>query len=200
MRFRWWMGLSIVLCRGGYAAGQAGSFAGAPAVVAPSGLVQPSLATVQQSLERVLLDRWKTSKALKDTTTNNLASIHRDLETTLPGLLATADGVPGSAAGLVPVSQNLGALYDVLLRVTVVAESSAPTEQTAALEQALTSLESARQSFTERLQSAAETQDRRLTELQATLNARPESAAGPVPCKPTPATKVKKKPVGSSHN
>ncbi len=198
MRFGWWMGFSVVLCCGGYADGQA---AAAPAV-APSGLVQPSLGTVQQSLEKLFLERWKASKALKETTTNNLGSIHRDLETTLPGLLATADAAPGSLAGLVPVSQNLGALYDVLLRVTAVAESSAPADQTAALEQALTSLEGARRSFTERLQGAAEVQDRRVTELQATLSARSAAVSATIatPCKPAPAAKAKKKAAGSSRN
>lgn len=197
MRFRGWAVVSVALCWGGYADGQT---AAPQAAVAPSGLVQPSLGTVEQSLEKVFLDRWKTSKALKETTTNNLGSIHRDLETTLPGLLATADGAPGSVAGLVPVSQNLGALYDVLLRITVVAESSAPPEQTAALEQALTSLEGARRSFTERLQSTAEAEERRVTELQAELTARPASAvAAPAPCKPVPTVKTKKKPASGSN-
>ncbi len=201
MRFRGWAGIAVVFCGGGYAYGQA-----APAVspvVALSGLVQPSLGTVEQSLEKVFLDRWKTSKALKETTTNNLGSIHRDLETTLPGLLATADGAPGSVASLVPVSQNLGALYDVLLRVTVVAESSAPPEQAAALEQALTSLEGARRSFTERLQSSAEAEERRVTDLQTELSARPApavAAAAPAPCKPAPAARAKKKPASGSGN
>ncbi len=204
MRFEWWAGLSVALCSGGYAQAQAAAPATAvQAVVAPSGLVQPSLGTVEQSLESVFLDRWKASRALKETTTNNLGSIHRDLETTLPGLLAKADGAPGSIAEMVPVSQNLGALYDVLLRVTVVAESSAPAEQTAALQQALTSLEGARRSFTERLQMAAEAQDRRVTELQTALSARPApavAAAVPAPCKPVPAAKAKKKPVRSPGN
>ena len=201
MRFRGWAGVSLVLCGGGYAYGQAAP--AASPVVAPSGLVQPSLGTVEQSLEKVYLDRWKTSKALKETTTNNLGSIHRDLETTLPGLLATADGAPGSVAGLVPVSQNLGALYDVLLRVTVVAESSAPPEQAAALGQALTSLEGARRSFTERLQSTAEAEERRVTELQTALNARPApaaAAAAPAPCKPAPVVRAKKKAASGSGN
>ncbi len=205
MRFGWRMGVWVVLCRVGYAHGQvAPAAAVAPqAVVAPSGLVQPSLGTMEQSLEKVFVDRWKASKALKETTTNNLGSIHRDLETTLPGLLVAADGAPGSVAGLVPVSQNLGALYDVLLRVTVVAESSAPPEQTEALEQALTSLEGARRSFTERLQGMAEAQEHRLTELQTALRSRPAPAvvaSAPAPCKPVPGAKAKKKPAGGSGN
>lgn len=192
----------MVLCCGGYAQAQVAAAAtGAQVVVAPSGMVQPSLGTVEQSLEKVFVDRWKASKVLKETTTNNLGSIHRDLETTLPGLLATADG--GSMAAMVPVSQNLGALYDVLLRVTVVAESFAPAEQTAALEQALTSLEGARRSFTERLQSTAEAQERRVAELQTTLSTRPAPApvaSVPVPCRPAPPARAKKKPAGSSGN
>ena len=213
MRSGQWAGLWFVLSSGVYAWAQVAappagevSATAAQRVVAPSGLVQPSLGTVEQSLEMVSVDRWKASKALKEATTNNLGSIHRDLETTLPALLATADGAPGSVAGMVPVSQNLGALYDVLLRVTVVAESVAPTEQAAALEHGLTSLEGARRAFTERLQGAAEAQDRRVTDLQTALSARPASvamAAAPAPCTPAPVPKTKKKaakPAGSSSN
>ncbi len=201
MRSGWWAGVSVVLCLGVHASGQA--TAAAQVEMVPSGLVQPSLGTVAQSLEKVFVDRWKAPKALKETTTSNLGSIHRDLETTLPGLLATADAAPGSVAGLVPASQNLGALYDVLLRVTVVAESSAPAEQTAALEQALTSLEGARRSFTERLQTTAGAQERRVAELQTALSTRPASpvaAPVPPPCKPAPPAKAKKKPASSSGN
>ena len=210
MRFAGWVGVSVVLCWVGYAQAQTAAPSAADtnpaavqAVVAPSGLVQPSLGTVEQALEKVFVDRWKASKALKETTTNNLGSIHRDLETTLPGLLAAADRTSGSVAGLVPASQNLGALYDVLLRVTVVAESAAPPEQTAALEQALTSLEGARRSFSERLESVAAMQDQRLTELRTALSARPTPAVAasvPVPCKPAAATKQKKKPASGSGN
>ena len=102
---------------------------------------------------------------------------------------------------MVPASQNLGALYDVLLRVTVVAESTAPAEQTAALERALTSLEGARRAYTERLQGTAEAEDRQLTDLQSALHARPAPAAvaaAPVPCKPVPATKKKSAKPGAS--
>lgn len=180
----------------------------APAADAPpSALVQPALSTVTQSLEAMFVDRWKAPKALKETTTNNLGSIHRDLETTLPALLAAADSAPSSVAGMVPVSQNLGALYDVLLRVTVVAESSAPADQTAALEQALKTLEGVRRTFTDRLQKMAEAKDRQVTELQTALNARPAPAVvavAPPPCKPTPPAKSRKKvaakPAGTSGN
>lgn len=202
--------LSFVLFYGGHAYAQATatpaadpSAAAPQPAVAPSGLVQPSVVIVQQSLESVSVDRWKAPKALKETTTNNLGSIHRDLETTLPALLATADGAPGSLTGLIPVSQNLGALYDVLLRVTVVAESAAPAEQAAALQRGLTSLEGARRVFTERLQGAAEAQDRRITDLQTAVKARPAPAvvaAAPLPCKPTPAVKPKRKPAAKSAN
>ncbi len=210
MRFAGWVGVSVVLCWVGYAQAQTAppsaadaNPAAVQAIVAPSGLVQPSLGTVEQALEKVFVDRWKASKTLKETTTNNLGSIHRDLETTLPGLLAAADGTSGSVVGMVPVSQNLGALYDVLLRVTVVAVSAAPPEQTAALEQALTSLEGARRSFLERLESMAAMQDQRLTELRTALSARPAPAVAasvPAPCKPAAATKQKKKPANGSGN
>ena len=54
---------------------------------------------------------------MRDEAQANLRSIQKDVSTTLPALLASADSAPGSASKLLPAYRNVDALYDVLLRV-----------------------------------------------------------------------------------
>jgi hypothetical protein len=179
-----------------------GSAAPAPTAAhgTASATVQPALGTLRQTVDGLSFERWKLSKALREATVANVGSIRRDLDSTLPGLLATADAAPNSVAGTLPVSRNLGALYDVLLRVTVIADSSAPPEQAAALAQSMTSLEGARRALDERLQSGAVVQEQRVVDLQKTLASRPatvtpvQAAPVAVPCKPAVRAKRKTAP------
>ena len=140
------------------------------------------------------------AKDVREATLTNVGSIRRDLEATLPGLLAAADAQPGSVATALPVERNLGALYDVLLRVTVVAEPAAPMEQTSALEHAMKSLEGARRELSDQLQSSAEAQEQKAVAMQKALNAVPPppvavAAVGSAPCPAVSAPTKRKKPV-----
>ena len=173
------------------------------ATAGPSGVVQPALGTLRQMLGVVRLDKWKMSKAVRDVTAGNVNSIGKDVDSTLPSLLATADAAPNSVAGMLPVSRNMAALYDVLLRVTVVAETSAPKDQADALEQAMVSLEGTRHTFDDQVQSVAVRRDQQVSELQKALSARPVVTAAPVTptpveVAPTAHPKRKKKPVVKS--
>jgi hypothetical protein len=154
----------------------------------PSAIVQPALNTLQQTLSGLRTDKWKMSSTLRQTNEANINSIQHDLDNTLPRLLATADGAPNSTAQMLPAYRNTEALYDVLLRVAEAANFSAPPQQAAALQQARASLEDARRTFADRLQSAALARDQQVHTLEATIHAGPPAPAPIVrPC-PTPAT------------
>jgi cell division septation protein DedD len=103
----------------------------------------------------------------------------------LPQLLATADAAPNSVSQLLPAYRNVEALYDVLLRVCQVANLAAPSQQSAAIDHARASLEDARHTLGDRINSAALAQEQQVHSLQAALRAVPPPAA-PVVC-PTPA-------------
>jgi len=170
-------------------------------VSTPSGVVQPAIGALKQMLGVVRVDKWKMPKGVRDVTAGNVNSIGKDVDSTLPMLLATADASPNSVAGLLPVSRNMAALYDVLLRVTVVAETSAPRDQADALEQAMASLEGTRHTFDDQVQGAAVAREQRVIDLQKALNARPPLVVAPAP--PPPATAVthpkkKKRPVAKT--
>ncbi len=148
------------------------------------GVLQPAVLSLQQTLDALRVDKWKASKDLKAATTANVESIRRDLEGALPGLTTAADASPASLPAALALSRNVGALYDVAVRVTVIAESTAPGDQADALGRSLSGLESARRTLADRMQQMAAAQDAKVADLQKQLNTRP--AVAPV-CPPVVA-------------
>ena len=171
---------------------------GAAVTPAPAGtpitdLMQPALDHLQGNLNGLHVERWKATGGGREEISANVASIRRDIQTTLPPLLAAADASPSSVAAVLPVFRNIDALYDVYLRVVEAAIQFGPRQQGDALEEARTRLDGARRSLGDKLQTAAEARERQLTELRAALNTRPATAAAPSPCPvPTPAKKKRK--------
>lgn len=173
----------------------------------PSAIMQPALAMVGQTIGMLRPDKWKTSDAIREQTLANIESIHRDLETTLPQLLAAADGAPNSVSQVWPAYRNIEALYDVLLRVAEAGKLTAPGQQNAELERARAALEEGRRTLGDRLTSAALAQEQQVRSLQAAVRAVPPPPA-PVACPPPPPVKkhtarkkvVKKKPAPAATN
>ncbi|HTD96017.1 MAG TPA: hypothetical protein VK627_03785, partial [Edaphobacter sp.] len=159
----------------------------------PSAILQPALDTLRQTLELLQPERWKTSNAIREEADANINSIRRDLDATLPPLLAAADGAPNSVVQVLPVFRNVEALYDVLLRVSEAGKTSAPSQQSTALDQAITSLEAGRRALGDSIQSAALAQEQQVHDQQAALRAIPPAPA-PAPCAPPPPVKKRKPP------
>ncbi len=170
----------------------------APPPATASSLLQPSIDILRTAVMGVHAEKWKAPAVLRQETDTNLDSIRRDLDETLPGLLATADAAPASIARVLPVEQNFGALYDTVLRVNAVARLSAPAAQASALDQAVASLKDARRAFGDSLQAGAAAQEKQIVDLKAALAAVPPPAP-PTPVAapamaPAPVKKVKPKP------
>jgi hypothetical protein len=167
----------------------------------PSGLLQPSLDALEQAVGAVKLEKWKGGTARAEAGPN-ISSILRDLQTTLPALLKEADAVPGSVSKSLPVSTNVDALYDVVLRVVDGAKVSAPGDQFAQLQQAMAGLEKARHALDDSMLEAATAGEKHLIEVQGSLVKAQAAAVCPVApppaaAAPEPAPKkkvVKKKP------
>jgi hypothetical protein len=186
------MRLAIVMMMGcGMAAGQTVVTSAKPSA---SGEAAPAVSSLKLAVQTLTVDKWKAPKPVKDGVAVNLNSIRKDVMETLPGLLGAADAAPGSVAAGIPVERNLAALYDVVLRVFVVADAAAPPEQTAAIEDAMHRLEGIRRTYGDRLQDLADGQERKMTALEKVASAPPPPpVAAPVcPAPPTPAKKKKK--------
>ena len=153
------------------------------------GILQPAMMTLQQAMDSLRVDKWKASKDMKAETIDNITSIRRDVEGTLPGLVTAADAAPDSLTAMLSLSRNVGALYDVVLRVTVIAESAAPADQNDVLEKSLSGLENVRRTLADRQQQMAANEEAQIGDLQKQLNARPAVAAVcPPVVTPAPAT------------
>ena len=171
-----------------------------PALQPPSTLVRPALESVGRAGSAVDLNKWKGSAATRDDVDANLVSMQKDLQSTLPPLLTAADAAPDSAAASLPVLLNMDALYSVLLRVTIASRSVAPHDENTALEQAAVLLDSARRDLGEAILTATRAQEKRIADLQATVQqqAATMAATATVPAESAPAARPKRKKTASS--
>ena len=142
------------------------------AMVSPaiSESLRPALEQVGHSVGQIQIDHWKVSKGWKQQLQSDADSISGDLSHQLPGLLQQAQATPTLDAQL-RLMQNVNALYDVLVRLTLAADLTEKKSDAALLDNALQQLEAARKAATTQLVAAAAEQDRQLTELRARVEA-----------------------------
>jgi hypothetical protein len=160
----------------------------------PSAVLRPAIGSLRQALAILRPERWKAAGAVTAESTNDVGSIERDLDTTLPPLLSTADAASESPAQLLPAYRNVEALYDVLVRVTQTAVLAAPAQQSAALQQATAALQQGRRDFADLLDRAAQAQASQLRDAQARLRSIQSAPAPVTPVCAPPAPVKKAKP------
>lgn len=168
------------------------------AAVKPSALLQPALDALEQAVGAVKVEKWKGGSVREEAGTN-ISSIMRDLQSTLPPMLKDADAAPGTMSMVLPVSRNVDALYDVLLRVVDSASVAAPAEQVAQLQEAMMRLIKARHALDDRIQEIAAAREKQIGDLQVALKSQPAPICPVTPPPPPPpapkkATPKKKKP------
>ena len=144
--------------------------------ITASSILSSALDHLRQSLSAVRLEKWKAPGAVRQETNSNMGSIARDLDGTLPGLLATADAAPGVVSKNLPVFRNVDALYDVLLRIVETAELAAPEADTNTLHGALAALDDARRTLGDAMESSAAAQEQQLGSLREKLRAQADAA------------------------
>jgi hypothetical protein len=173
-----------------------------PPPVIPSGILIPSLNTVQQTFSGLKLEKWKRG-TVRDEAGDNVNEVLHDVKATLPDLMKAADSGPDVVSKSLPLSRNVGALYDVMLRVYEASRVAAPADQVTQIQQALGSLKNARLSLDEHLQQTSEAVEKHSSDLEVTvqkqavaLHAAAPAATPPVctPPAPKPAVKPKRKP------
>lgn len=198
--------LTLLLCAGSYAAcAQDATHAQAPAAAPPpppAGFavanLRPALANVQTTIANLSVAHWKASNATRSAVQEDVTSMQRDLNATLPGLMAQVEA--GGPAVLTPsfaLFRNLDALYDVLLRVTETAALAGSPADASSLEDTRAGLEDARAKLGSWLLQSIGTQDAEVARLRATAAPRPAPAAAPptrivVDDGPEPKTRKKK--------
>jgi hypothetical protein len=133
--------------------------------------LRPALAQVGHSVGQIQIDHWKVSKNWKEQLQSDADSITGDLSHQLPGLLQQAQATPAALDVQLRVMQNVDALYDVLVRLTLAADMTEKKSDAALLDSALQQLEAARKVATAQLVTAAAQQHQQLSDLQARMEA-----------------------------
>lgn len=147
------------------------------AVVDALGALQPTMSSVSSALTSVDVHRWKVPGDVKDQTTADIQSIERDINGSLPGLIAQAQAAPGSVSPSFAVFRNIDALYDVLLRVSETATLAGSQQEANHLEAARADLQTRRRQLGDALLSSATAQDASVTQLRTSLDAARQAAA-----------------------
>ncbi|HTU49316.1 MAG TPA: hypothetical protein VMF56_01910 [Acidobacteriaceae bacterium] len=133
--------------------------------------LRPALEQVGHSVSQIQIDHWKVSKSWKEQLQSDADSITNDLSHQLPGLLQQAQTTPTALDAQLRAMQNVDALYDVLVRLTLAADLTEKKSDAALLDSALERLEAARKSATAQLMAAAAQQHQQLADLQARIEA-----------------------------
>ncbi|MHB1937749.1 MAG: hypothetical protein ACYCOR_14340 [Acidobacteriaceae bacterium] len=133
--------------------------------------LRPALEQAGNSVGQIQIDRWKLSKSWKTQLQSDADSITYDLSRQLPALFHQAQASPTALDAQLNVIQNVDALYDVLVRLTMAADMTGKKADAAMLDGALQRLEAARKAATAQLVSAAAAQHRQLLQLQARMEA-----------------------------
>ena len=114
----------------------------------PEANLRPALANVQTALATINIAHWKVSGDIRANSQQDLASMQRDLTTTLPALMSQAEAAaangPAALSPTFAVFRNIDALYDVLLRVTETAALTGSSTDANVLEAARADLEDGR--------------------------------------------------------
>jgi hypothetical protein len=157
----------------------------APAPAPPTGFaigsLRPALANVQTTISSLSVSRWKAPGETRAAVQQDIASMQRDLNGTLPGLMAAAEANPAALSPAFAVFRNLDALYDVLLRVTETAALAGSGSDAGSLEDARAGLEDGRAKLGTWLLQSISAQDAQIAHMQASASAKPAAPPAPAP-------------------
>ena len=157
--------------------------------------------TLQVDLAKMRIDRWKTDSSTKKQVQTNVDSIQRNLQAALPEIMAQLSNSPEDLATSFKLYRNLDALYDVFGTVVGYAEGLDSKDNAQSLTNDLSSLETARRSFGERLQRLTASKEDELSRLrtqvrtlQAAVTAAPPKKVVVDDTEPPKKPAAKKKP------
>ena len=147
--------------------------AAAPAVTPPPD-VTPVLAQIESSMQRALSDlgrlrvnKWKTDSQQKQEAESNAASLQRNMQEALPGLIAQVRSDPQNVGNSFKLYRNLNALHDVISSLTESAGAFGPKEEFQALAADVNDFDTARRTLADHVERLATFTQAQLTGLRA---------------------------------
>jgi hypothetical protein len=162
--------------------------------------VRQTAQTIDGDLGKTRVEKWKTDSAIKRDIKGNVESVRRNLQSALPEMVSQLSNAPEDLAASFRLYRNLDALYDVFGQVVESAGAFGSKDEYQNLSNDMSSLQSARRTLGERMQSLASAKEGELTRLRSQLKALQASAPATPPKKiivddtEPPKKAVKKKP------
>ncbi|MGI8771610.1 MAG: hypothetical protein ACR2JE_09240 [Acidobacteriaceae bacterium] len=133
--------------------------------------LQPAMDGLHQTLASLNVSKWKAPGDVRGQAQSDIDSMQRDLNGTLPDLLAKARSANSSVSPSFAVFRNVDALYDVMLRVTETATLAGAQRDAGQLEQSRAMLEHARAQLGTALLQQSQAQDAEVVQLRTTAAA-----------------------------
>jgi hypothetical protein len=152
--------------------------------------------SMQRDLSALRIEKWKTDTNTKRGSQADVASIQRNLQTALPGIVAELQSAPESLPPTFKLYRNLDALYDVFVSLAESTGAFGSRDEYQSLQNDVNSLENSRRMFADRVEALADSREAELARLRRDLqNARTTEKAAPPTKVVVDDTEPPKKPV-----
>jgi hypothetical protein len=134
----------------------------------------------QADLTKLRIERWKTDASSKKQALGNLDSIQRNLQNALPEIIGQLRNAPEDMPATFKLYRNLDALYDVLGSVVESTGAFGSKDDFQSLSNDLSSFETTRKQFAERIESVALSKEQEIVRLRTDL----KTAQAAIPATP----------------
>ena len=147
------------------------------------GQLQQATQSIQATLSKMRVDKWKTDNNSKRQAEANVESIQRNLQSALPEIVTQLRSAPEDMRATFKLYRNLDALYDVMVSVTELAGAFGSKDDFQSLSNDISSIENTRRGLADRIDSLTGSKEAEMERLRGQVKALQESAAAAPPKK-----------------
>lgn len=131
--------------------------------------LQQTSQAMQLDLASLRIEKWKTDANTKQSTTNDIDSIQRNLKDALPEIMGRLQSSPEGLPTSFELYRNLDALYDVFTSVVESAGAFGSRNEYQSLQNDLRALETERHAFADRMEKLATAKEGEVANLRSQL-------------------------------
>jgi hypothetical protein len=150
--------------------------------------------TAQADLGKTRVEKWKTDSNTKHQSQANIESIQRNLQSAMPEIINQLQASPENLNVTFKLYRNLDALYDVFSSVVESAGAFGSKDEFQSLNNDLGTIEHARRSFADRLDTLSAAKETELSQLRNQVKAAQAAAVNAPPKKTIVDDTESKKP------
>ena len=147
------------------------------------GQLQQATQSIQATLSKMRVDKWKTDNNNKRQTQANVESIQRNLQSALPEIVTQLRAAPEDMRTTFKLYRNLDALYDVMVSVTESAGAFGSKDDFQSLQNDISSFENTRRGLADRIDSLTGSKEAEMERLRGQVRALQANAAAAPPKK-----------------